>query len=157
MWMQHWETAGWLASFWHWRLFPCHKIQLESIVIPFTVCLYNSTRLTFKHLITANSQIKHFISQFGHFSFVMEVNPIPKETQLLQCTYFVHVMAFMSILRSQKFENNPLIHIYLGVKRTDSFWEHLFIYQVGCWPTHESVNKAIGIFNIYLWKPVSPD
>ena len=62
----------------------------------------------------------------------MEVNPIPKETQLLHYTYFVHVMAFMSILRSQKFENNPLIHIYLGVRRTDSFWEYLFIYQVGC-------------------------
>lgn len=61
----------------------------------------------------------------------MEVNPTPKETQLLHCTYFVHVMAFMSIFRSQKFENNPLIYIYFGVKRTDSFWEHLFIYQVG--------------------------
>ena len=60
------------------------------------------------------------------------MNPTAKETQLLQCTYFVHVMAFMSILRSQKFENNPLIHIYLGVRRTDSFWEYLFIYQVGC-------------------------
>ena len=41
-------------------------------------------------------------------------------------------MAVMSIFRLQKLENNPLIHIYLGVKRTDSFWEHMFIYQVGC-------------------------
>ena len=63
----------------------------------------------------------------------------------------------MSIFKSQKFENNPLIHIYLGVKRTDSFWEHIFIYQVGCWPTHESMNKAKEIFNIYVWRPVGPD
>ena len=61
----------------------------------------------------------------------MDVNPIPKETQLLHCTYLVHTMAFMSIFRSQKFENNPQLYIYLGVKRTDSFWEHLLIYQVG--------------------------
>ena len=30
------------------------------------------------------------------------------------------------------------------------------IYQVGCWPTHESMNKAIEIF-IYFWRPVCPD
>ena len=83
MWTQHWEMAGWLAGIWHWRLVSCHKIQLESIVIPFTVCLCNSTHLTFKHLITVNSQIKHFISPFCHFSFFMEVNPTPTETQLL--------------------------------------------------------------------------
>ena len=31
------------------------------------------------------------------------------------------------------------------------------IYQVGCWPTHESMNKAIEIFNIYFWRPAGPD
>ena len=63
----------------------------------------------------------------------------------------------MSIFRSQKFENNPLIHTCLGVKRTDSFWEHLLIYQMGCWPTYESMNKGKEIFNIYFWRPVGPD
>ena len=66
------------------------------------------------------------------------MNPTAKETQLLQCTYFVHVMAFMSILRSQKFENNPQLYIYLGVKRTDSFWEYLFIYR---WDTDQPMNQ----------------
>ena len=68
----------------------------------------------------------------------MEVNPTPKETQLLRCTYFVHVMAVMSIFRLQKLENNPQVHIYLGVKRTNSFWEHLLFTR---WDADQPMNQ----------------
>lgn len=29
--------------------------------------------------------------------------------------------------------------------------------MMGCWPTHESMNKAREIFNIYFWRPVGLD
>ena len=75
------------------------------------------------------------------FQFFHGSEPHPyrnSASSCLCCTYFVHVMAFMSILRSQKFENNPLIHIYLGVKTTDSFWEHLLFTG---WDADQTMNQ----------------
>ena len=158
MWTQHWETAGWLAGIWHWRLVPCHKIQLESIGSLHCVLV---KLLTWPSSTWSQPTPKLNIS-FHHFAISVFSW---KWTPPLQKLSFFMFMLHLLCTRHGIYEYIQVTKVWKQPTDSHIPWckDHRqllgapVIYRVGCWPNHESMNKAIEIFNIYFWRPAGPD